>query len=282
MPAGSINTNVPSLVAQRSVNTQSALLGRSLERLATGSRINRGADDPSGLIASENLKAVMAQLDAESRAAERSSAVASVADAALGEVSDLLIDAESAAVANASTGGLSQAEREANQMVIDSALQAVDRIASTTTFNGQRLLDGSATLRYGDETQSIDSVSPTSLGQVDINGQNYRLSDTRSGGALSTVNGNAEGAQQSIRAAAGRVASLRGEIGSFQRNVLDSALRANDIAFENTAAANSIIRDADFAAETAEASRRSILRESSIRGAIAANGSPRALLGLLG
>ena len=282
MPAGSINTNVPSLVAQRSVNTQSALLGRSLERLATGSRINRGADDPSGLIASENLKAVMAQLDAESRAAERSSAVASVADAALGEVSDLLIGAESAAVANASTGGLSRAEREANQMVIGSALQAVDRIASTTTFNGQRLLDGSATLRYGDETQSIDSVAPTSLGQVDINGQSYRLSDTRSGGALSTVNGNAEGAQQSIRAAAGRVASLRGEIGSFQRNVLDSALRANDIAFENTAAANSIIRDTDFAAETAEASRRSILRESSIRGAIAANGSPRALLGLLG
>ncbi len=282
MPAGSINTNVPSLIAQRSVNTQSAFLGRSLERLATGFRINRGADDPSGLIASENLKSVMAQLDAESRAAERSSAVASVADAALGEVSDLLIDAESAAVANASTGGLSEAEREANQMVIDSALQAVDRIASTTTFNGQRLLDGGATLRYGDETQAIDSASPTSLGQVEINGQNYRLSDTRSGGSLSTVNGNVEGAQDSIRAASGRVASLRGEIGSFQRNVLDSALRANDIAFENTAAANSIIRDTDFAAETAEASRRSILRESSIRGAIAANGSPRALLGLLG
>lgn len=279
--AGSIRTNVPSMIAQRTLNAHSAALGRVMERLATGHRINRGADDPAGLIAAERLSAEMAAIEAENRAAARADAIAGVADSALGEISGLLDEAHAAAAANASTAGLSDAEREANQFAIDAALQAADRIASTTAFNGRRLLDGGAELRAGGDSMTIDPAAVRDLGAVEVGGSSYRLSDVRSGGALDTARGDAAGAAASIIAAASQVASMRGRIGSFQRNVIDSSIRANEVAFENTAAARSLIRDTDFAAETGEAARQSVLRDASIRAALWAGRTPSAVLGLL-
>src|SRR5262249_9099460 len=136
----SINSNLQSMVAQRNYAAASGVVNSSLLRMATGSRINRGADDPAGMITSDQLSAALATLSAESSGAERTDAIANVADGALSEVSGLLSEANAAAVANANTGGMSQAERDANQMEIDSALQSVDRIAGTTTFDGQRVL----------------------------------------------------------------------------------------------------------------------------------------------
>ena len=106
------------------------------------------------------------------------------ADAALAEVSNLLIEAESLAIANANTGGLSDAERLANQMQIDSILSSVNRIAGSTTFAGQQLLDGSATVTAGGGSVTIDSVSTGNLGEVEIDGDTYSLADVATGGAL--------------------------------------------------------------------------------------------------
>jgi flagellin len=277
-----VGTNVPSLIAQRNYRAATTAAGSSLEKLAVGSRINRGADDPAGLITSEDLSAALAALDAESRAGGRSDAVANVADGALAEVSGLLSDANAAAVANASTAGLSPAEREANQMTIDSALQSVDRIARTTTFNGQNVLDGTMTLSAGGSSLTITSAAPTDLGQVTLDGSPRTLADARSGGALDSSRGNAQGAQQSIQAAIGQIATLRGQIGAFQAHTIAPTARGNAVAAENTAAALSAVRDTDYGAESANLIRARMLQGATLSALTLANTSPSAALGLLG
>jgi flagellin len=275
-----INSFSPSMIAQRQFNQANFSLNSSLEKLATGFRINRGSDDPAGLIASEQLSAALASLDAESRSMERADAVANTADGALAEISGLLSDANAATVAMANTAGMSQAERDAYQMEIDSAMQSIDRIASTTTFNGQKVLDGSMTMSVGGASVSIGNSSTSHIGQVTIDGVDYRLSDVKSGGSLDPMS-NPEGAQQSIAAAISNVATFRGQIGSFQSTSLAPMRRANAAAMENTASAYSMIRDTNYASETANLSRAQLLNASSLRVLSLANASPRSALQIL-
>jgi flagellin len=90
-----INTNVPSLLAQRVLGMQNKSLVTSLERLSTGLRINRGADDPAGLIASENLRAEKTAISAAISNAERAEQVSNVAEGGLQEISKMLLDLQS-------------------------------------------------------------------------------------------------------------------------------------------------------------------------------------------
>jgi len=138
-----INTNVNSLIAQRILSTQNSSLNKSLERLSTGFRINRGSDDPAGLIASEKLRSEKATLAAAIGNAERAEQVVNVAEGGLQEVQGLLLEVQSLVTASANDAGLSTEERNANQLQIDQILQTVDRIASTTSFQGTKLLNGS-------------------------------------------------------------------------------------------------------------------------------------------
>ncbi|MFG0256677.1 MAG: flagellin, partial [Phycisphaerales bacterium JB043] len=137
-----INTNVQSLIAQRVLGQNNRSLGVSLERLSTGLRINRGADDPAGLIASENLRAEQTALAQAIDNAERAEQVANIAEGGLQEIASLLNELEGLVTATANTAGLSEAEKDANQLQIDSVLQTIDRIASATSFQGTRLLNG--------------------------------------------------------------------------------------------------------------------------------------------
>ena len=258
----------------------------TLTRLSTGYRINSGADDPAGLIASENLRAVLASLEAESRVVERADAVVRTAEGALDEVSSLLRRAEGLAVANASTGGLSDAEREANQREIDSILQSVDRLAGTTEFGGDRLLDGSYSLSVAGDEVDLDSAYARDLGEtvVDegtINEEVYDLSDTASGGALSTVEGDVSIAVSVIREAGSSIATLRGRLGSFSTNTLQVEGARLRTAIENVSAAESLIRDADFAEETSTLVRQSVLGDSSTAALAVANQSNSQILSLL-
>lgn len=273
----SINSSFP---AQRSYSAATNLYNSSLLKLSTASRINRAADDPAGLISSEQLSAALASLEAESSGMDRADAIANTADGALSEVSSLLSDANAAAVAAANTAGLSPAERDAYQMEIDSALQAADRIAHTTTFNGQRLLDGTMTLTAGGASQPISSTALTDLGQTAINGTSYRLSDAMSGGPLDSRT-NPAGAQQSIAAAISQVATIRGQIGAFQKDQIEPARRASAAQFENTAAAYSQIHDTDYATESANLSRAQTLQASAAMLLDISNTNPRRVLSML-
>jgi flagellin len=138
-----INTNVSSLVAQNRLQTSNKDLQTALTRLSTGLRINSGSDDPAGLIASEALRSEITSLNKSISNTRRASQIISTADSALGQVSSLLNDIRGLVVEAANSGALSPDEIAANQLQVDSSLEAINRIAQTTTFQGRKLLDGS-------------------------------------------------------------------------------------------------------------------------------------------
>lgn len=137
-----INTNVQSLVAQRILSSNTQSLNTSLERLSTGLRINRGKDDPAGLIASENLRSDLKGLNSAITNSERADQVATIAEGGLQEVSSLLTELQGLVTTTASSAGLSKEERQANQLQVDSILQTIDRISGSTSFQGTKLLNG--------------------------------------------------------------------------------------------------------------------------------------------
>jgi flagellin len=137
-----INTNVQSLIAQRVLSQNHLSLASSLERLSTGIKVNRGKDDPAGLIASQNLEAGQKGLNAAINNAQRTDQVANIAEGGLQEVSSLLTELQGLLTSSASRSGLSAEEKQANQLQIDSILQTIDRVSSATNFQGIKLLNG--------------------------------------------------------------------------------------------------------------------------------------------
>ncbi len=138
-----INTNISSLVAQNVLSRSNSALEQSLTRLSTGLRINTGKDDPAGLIASENLRSDITSIKRAIGNTDRANQVIATADSALGQVSSLLNDIRGLVTESANEGALSADQIAANQLQIDSSLEALNRIAQTTTFQGRKLLDGS-------------------------------------------------------------------------------------------------------------------------------------------
>jgi flagellin-like hook-associated protein FlgL len=224
---------------QRLFAQQSRGINDSLNRLATGQRINRGADDPAGLITSENLRAVLAAIDAEKRGLERSDHVIATADGALGEMSGLIGEAEALMVANANTAGMSDAERAANQLQIDSLVGSVNRIAATTNFNGDRLLDGTATITAAGESITIENMAVDEVGE------------------------GADGLDD-LNDARDRVTTTRGSLGAFSRNIIGAELRNLSVTSGILSAAESAIRDTDYASEVEHLNRLSILRSAAL------------------
>jgi flagellin len=154
-----INTNVSALTAQRGLSTAQGKLNKTLERLSTGLKINRGADDPSGLIASESLRSEISGINQAIDNGQRANNVIATAEAALSEVSSLLLNIKGMVVQSANAGALSPDEIQANQLQVDSAVQSITRISNTTTFAGLRLIDGSLDyLTSGASTSAFDSM----------------------------------------------------------------------------------------------------------------------------
>ena len=140
---GRINTNIASLLSRSNLERTSNDLTMRLQRLSTGLRINRGADDPAGLIVSERLRAELRGLDSAIDNSQRASSVIATTEGYLSEVADLLNSIKSLVVQAANTGAISQEEIEANQLQIDSAIESITRISNTASFAGLQLLNGS-------------------------------------------------------------------------------------------------------------------------------------------
>ncbi len=138
-----INTNVPSLFARSQLLRNNQELELRLQRLSTGLRINRGGDDPAGLIISERIRSDIRGVQQGIDNAERASSVISTTEAGLSEVSELLNSIKALIVKSANTGANSEEERKANQLEIDSAIDSITRISNTASFAGLKLLNGS-------------------------------------------------------------------------------------------------------------------------------------------
>ncbi|MCA9104370.1 MAG: hypothetical protein KDA83_03015, partial [Planctomycetales bacterium] len=170
-----INTNVSSLVAQKTLSRSNGDLQSALTRLSTGLRINAGKDDPAGLIASEELRSDITSVTKAITNSERAAQLIGTADSALSQVSSLLNDIRGLVVEAANTGALSDEQIAANQLQIDSSLEAIDRIAQTTTFQGKTLLDGSLDFQVSAGTGystvselTIDQANLGSTGSIDV------------------------------------------------------------------------------------------------------------------
>jgi flagellin len=173
-----INTNVSSLIAQRVLKKNNSALNTSLERLSTGLKINKGADNPAGLIVSENLRAEKAGISQAIDNAERASNIIGTAEGGLTEISSLLTEVQSLVSEAANTGGLSPEEIAANQLQVDSILSTINRIAQSTSFQGAKLLNGS----YDYTTSSVTS---TAIDNLRINAA--RLPDGATGSVVVQV-----------------------------------------------------------------------------------------------
>ncbi len=166
-----INTNVSSLLAQRVLGQQNRTLTKSLERLSTGLSINRGADNPAGLIASENLRSEKVAISAAIGNAERADQVVNIAEGGLQEVSSLLLEVQSLVTETANDAGLSAEEKSANQLQVDSILQTIDRIANSTSFQGTKLLNGTFDFQINNQA--------TTIADFKINAAKLEHGDTR-------------------------------------------------------------------------------------------------------
>jgi flagellin len=166
-----INTNISSLIAQTNLSRANSDLSTRLERLATGLRINRGADDPAGLIVSERLRSELSGLEQAIDNSERASSVIATTEAYLTEVSDLLNSVRGLVVEAANTGGVSDEEIEANQLQIDSAIDSITRISNTASFAGLPLLNGS--LAY-----LTSGVPSSAVADTDVYGVQFGVNTT--------------------------------------------------------------------------------------------------------
>jgi flagellin len=158
----SIGTNVSALIANTNLAKSQSSLSKSIERLSSGLKINSGADDPSGLIVSQQLQAEIQGISTAIDNSTQATNVISTADAALAEVSNLLVSIKGLVVQAANTGAESSDEIQANQLQVDSAINSITRISNSTSFAGTKLLDG--TLGYltsGVKTSAIHDVNIT-------------------------------------------------------------------------------------------------------------------------
>ena len=281
-----IFNNVPSLNAQRILGINNDRLAQSVERIASGIRINRGADDAAGLAISESLRSDIRALRQAVRNANDGISLINVTEGALNEQAGILIRLRELA-SQAATGTVGSTERATIQLEFSALRNEIDRIATSTEFNGQKLVDGSLAssvtptsqilIQVGiDSTSSsrinlntdvnLTSISATSLG-IDV------LSVTTAAGALTALD--------SINSAIDTVTAGRGKVGAVQ-NRLVRTISNLSIGIENLQAAESAIRDADIAEEVALLTRNQILVQSSTAMVGQANLIPQSVLQLLG
>lgn len=161
-----INSNIPGLIARANLGRANSDLEVRLQRLATGLQINRGADNPAGLIISERLRSEISGINQAVSNSDRASSVIATAEGGLAEVSDLLSSIKGLVVEAANTGALSAEEREANQLQINSAIESITRISNSVSFGGLKLLNGS--LDY-----VLSGLQGTDVAKAQIHGANF-------------------------------------------------------------------------------------------------------------
>lgn len=274
-----VNTNVSSLNAQRQLFNSGNALSVSFERLSSGFRINRAADDAAGLQISDRMTAQVQGLNQAVRNANDAISLTQTAEGALSEITTSLQRIRQLAV-QSQNGINGSADRAALQKEVSALKAEISRIATTTQFAGVNLLQGdySAAFLVGANAGQTISVnlSATNLG---VNG----FSATGLGLAQTSVKsvGDASKALGTIDDAISAIGGVRADLGALQ-NRFQSTIRNLSNISENIAGARSRIRDTDFATETAELTRNQIVQQASLSVLSQANQRPQSALSLLG
>ena len=280
-----IFNNIASLNAQRILGINSQRLAGSVERIASGLRINRGSDDAAGLAISDSLRSDIRALGQAVRNANDGISLASVADGALNEQSGILIRLRELS-SQASTGTVGSTQRQTISLEFNSLRNEIDRISATTAFNGQNLVDGSlaSTVATASHVLIQIGLDSSANSRIDLNTQLDLSAVTSSALGLSVLSVTSAAAAltalSSINSALTTINQGRGKVGAVQ-NRLSRAVSNLSVSVENLQAAESSIRDSDIAAEVADLTKNQILVQSATAMVGQANLIPRSVLTLL-
>ncbi len=272
------------LVALHNYGRAGSLLAASGTRLATMRRINGGGDDPAGLIAVQQMLSELTSIQKAQDNAARAAGAIHVADAAMGEVGNLLNSIQ-ANVLEVAGSSLSKAEIDAKQIEINAALEAIDRIGNTTSFGGRKLLDGSAsslTLALSPDVGETSELSLPKINSSALGDGTNTLSQLAGGGSLSLSGGDFAAAMGVIDGARDQVLTARASAGTFERFTIDSGTAVLDSMEENLSAAVSRIGDTDVAEEASKLVRAQILVDAAASAVVLSSGRNSAVGSLLG
>lgn len=269
-----VNNNPASISAQRNLGVSTASLGRSVERLSSGLRITRAADDAAGLGLSETLRAHIRSINQAVRNSSDGISLTQIADGAAATIGNLLGRMRELA-SQSSSGTVGATERSYIDQEFLALRSEIDRIAQVTEFNGQALTSGSTisfTMQVGFKSGTGNTLT------MDLN----QLTISALG--ISSVNvssaSNAQSALSNIDSAISSVATARAEYGSLQ-NRFEATIANLEISSENLTAAESRIRDADIAYETSQFTKNQVLVQTGIAVLAQANTLPQQALALL-
>ncbi len=302
-----VRTNVQSLIAQRHMMYSTEEVQKSSEKLASGYRINKGADDAAGFAISEVLRADIRSLGQARRNANDGVSLIEVAEGGLHEINNIMVRLRELSI-QAASDTIGTRERQYLNQEFFALKDEVDRIALGTEFNGTRLLVGNSEIPeemrehsnrppleiqvgkdYYLQVDSLEARNPTDVIRIDMS---YLNAFTEGEGSLNLGNtGNAEGtridnkqsAQLSINQidkSMQQVASYRASLGAIQ-NRLEKTDKAIAIQVEALSAAKSRIKDVDFASETANMTQQNILQQAGASVLAQANSAPQIVLKLL-
>lgn len=272
-----VQHNLTAMNSNRLLGLTTASQAKSTEKLSSGYKINRAADDAAGLSISEKMRRQVRGLTQASANAQDGISAVQTAEGALTEVHDMLQRMNELAVKAAN--GTNQSEDQAYiQSEMDALIDEIDRVAQSTTFNEKALLDGSFSaidLQVGSEGTSGNRISVTinAMGSSGIS-----VNSLKSGGVTSVSS--AQAAISTIKAAITAVSKQRSDLGAIQ-NRLEHTINNLDNVVENTTAAESQIRDTDMATEMVKYSNNNILAQAGQAMLAQANQSNQGVLSLL-
>ena len=301
-----INNNIESMNAHRSLLMNDRALSKSLERLASGQKINRAADDPAALVISEHMRAQVSGMEQAIKNNEVAISLVQTAEGSMNEISSILVSLRQRAISAANVGASDQDMIDANQAEVENGLASIDRVVSSTQFGHYKLLDGTnAAKTITNEDGSIstqeglrfhvgpnaDHMASTSIRDMSTNQLGRaqvpegELPNKSNFMSLADIDvRNEQGAQDAlaiIDQSLTEVATVRGELGAFQKHTLESNLTSLQVAAENMTAAESTIRDTDMAQELATFTRNQIMTQSATAQLAQANAMPQHVLRLL-
>ncbi len=274
-----VQHNLTAMNSNRMLGITTDVQAKSTEKLSSGYRINRAADDAAGLAISEKMRRQIRGLTQASENAQDGISCVQTAEGALAEVHDMLQRMNELAV-KAANGTMTSADRGYINSEVQALVSEIDRVASTTTFNEQKLLNGSFSnkgLQVGAEANQIISISITAL-----TAEGLEL--TGASGSISVGGTDATNAQKAIcmiKTALAKVSQQRSDLGAIQ-NRLEHTIKNLDNVVENTTAAESQIRDTDMATEMVRFSNNNILAQAGQSMLAQANQSNQGVLSLLG
>jgi len=272
-----INTNVSSIAAQRNIGKTNQAQESSLSKLSSGSRITRASDDAAGLAISEKLKAEIRSSKQADRNTNDGISMVQVAEGGLNETQNILTRLRELAI-QASSDTVGDSERGFTDMEYQNLVQEMDRISASTEFNGRKLLDGKGDkydFQVGTKADEHSQISydagqvNASTSELGIEGLNVASKDS------------AQSSLANVDAAIEKVSGQRAFLGALQ-NRLTSASNSLQVTQENMSAANSRIRDVDYAEETAKNATNSILQAAGTSVLAQANMSSQSALKLIG